>query len=324
VTEPTTRTVAVNGVELSVHEAGDPADPLVVLCHGFPEIGYSWRHQIGPLADAGYHVLAPDQRGYGRSSRPTELTDYDIVHLTDDVAGLIEASGHEKAAIVGHDWGSMVVWALALRAPEKLAGVVGMSVPFVPRGPMPPIEMLRSLIGDGFFYMVYFQEPGRADAELGGDPARTMRRMLCGARMDPDQAMDPAAMFAAGAEGFIDRIPEPDGLPAWLTQPELDHYIEEFTHSGFTGGINWYRNMDRNWGLMADTAGAKVEVPARFIGGTHDPVLVMMPPSVQDGWLADDRGTVLVEGAGHWVQQEDPAATNAALLDFLDGIDPRW
>ena len=320
----TTKTVAVNGVELFVHEAGDPAGPPVVLCHGFPEIGYSWRHQIPALAEAGYHVLAPDQRGYGRSSRPAEVTDYDILHLTDDVLGLIDTTGHEKAVVIGHDWGSMVVWALALRAPERLAGVVGMSVPFVPRGPQPPIQMMRQLFGDGFFYMVYFQEPGRADAELGGDPARTMRRMLCGARVSPDQPVDPTTMFAAGPEGFIDRMPEPDGLPAWLSQAELDHYVEEFTHSGFTGGINWYRNMDRNWELVADTDGAKVEIPARFIGGTLDPVLMMMPPSVQDGWLADDRGTVLIDDAGHWVQQEKPAETNEALLDFLWGLSPAW
>lgn len=321
---PGTRTIAVNDVELHVHEAGPADGSLVVLCHGFPEIGYSWRHQMAALAEAGYHVLAPDQRGYGRSSRPAELTDYDILHLTDDIAALIDTTGREKAVIVGHDWGSMVVWALALRKPEKLAGVVGMSVPFVPRGPQPPIQAMRQLFGDSFFYMVYFQEPGRADAELGNDPARTMRRMLCGARVSADVPVDPTAMFAPGPEGFIDRMPEPAGLPDWLSQAELDHYVEEFTHSGYTGGINWYRNMDRNWELMAHTADAKVEIPARFIGGTLDPVLMMMPPSVQDGWLADDRGTVLIDDAGHWVQQEKPAETNAALLEFLEGISPRW
>jgi pimeloyl-ACP methyl ester carboxylesterase len=324
VPQVTTRTVAVGDVDLFLHEAGDPEAPPVILCHGFPELGYSWRHQLEPLAEAGYHVLAPDQRGYGRSSKPEALTDYDILHLTDDVLGLIDGTGHERAAVVGHDWGSMVVWNLALRAPERLAGVVGMSVPFLPRGDQPPVQMMRQLFGDNFFYIVYFQEPGVADAELGADPARTMRRMLAGLTVDPARAADPSTMFAPGDAGFVDRIPEPDGLPDWLTQAELDHYIEEFARTGFTGGINWYRNLDRNWELMADTAGAKVEVPARFIGGALDPVLMMSPPALQDGWLADDRGTVLVDGAGHWVQQEKPAETNAALLGFLADISPRW
>ena len=178
--EVSTRTIAVNGVELHVHEAGDPEAPPVVLCHGFPELGYSWRHQIGALADAGYHVLAPDQRGYGRSSRPEALTDYDIVHLTDDLVALIDDVGRDTAAIVGHDWGSMVVWGLAQRAPERVAGVVGMSVPFLPRGEHPPTEAMRHVLGDAFFYMLYFQEPGVADANLAADPDRTMRGMLLG------------------------------------------------------------------------------------------------------------------------------------------------
>ncbi|HET7721506.1 MAG TPA: alpha/beta hydrolase, partial [Acidimicrobiales bacterium] len=310
----TTRTIAVGDVELFVHEAGDPEAPLVVLCHGFPELGYSWRHQLAPIAEAGYHVLAPDQRGYGRSSKPAEVTDYDILHLTGDVLGLIDATGHEKAAVIGHDWGSMVVWALALLAPERLAGVIGMSVPFVPRGPMPPIQMIRQVIGDGFFYMVYFQEPGVADAELAADTRRTMTRMLAGVKITDATDFDPATAFADDGRGFVDRMPEPAGLPGWLSQAEVDHYVEEFERSGFTGGINWYRNLDRNWELTPELAGAKVEIPARFIGGAQDPVLLMSPPSIQEGWLTDDRGTVLVDDAGHWVQQEKPAETNEAIL----------
>ena len=298
--------------------------PPVILCHGFPELGYSWRHQIPALAEAGYHVVVPDQRGYGRSSRPDAIEDYDIVHLTDDLLGLLDDLGHEKAVFVGHDWGAMAVWALSLRAPERVAGVVGMSVPFIPRNERPPTEAMRFIFGDAFFYMLYFQEPGVADADLAADPATFMRRMLAGIATGERTPESVAAMFANDGKGFVERLPEPSGLPDWLSQAELDHYVAEFTRTGFTGAINWYRNLDRNWHVTPELAGAKVTVPARFIGGVDDPVLVMTPPSVQEGLLADDRGTVLVEGAGHWVQQEKPTEVNAALLEFLGGLEPGW
>ncbi|MBI2705894.1 MAG: alpha/beta hydrolase [Actinobacteria bacterium] len=307
--------VSTNGVELHVEEAG--AGFPVILAHGFPELSYSWRHQMRALAAEGFHVLAPDQRGYGQSSRPEAVEDYDIVSLTGDLLGLLDHIGEEKAVFVGHDWGSMVVWTLAQLARERVAGVVGMSVPFVPRPERPPLELMRSIIGDGFFYILYFQEPGVADGELGADPARTMRRMLAGLQILPDNMPDPATMFANDGRGFVDRLPEPDRLPDWLTRAELDHYVEEFSRTGFTGGINWYRNFDRNWELTEQLAGAKVDVPSLFIGGSLDPVLLMTPPAATEGWLTDHRGTVLVDGAGHWVQQERPEEVNAALLGFL-------
>ncbi|MGH2684361.1 MAG: alpha/beta hydrolase, partial [Actinomycetota bacterium] len=287
----------------------------VVLAHGFPELAYSWRHQVPALAAAGNRVLAPDQRGYGLSSRPAAIEDYDITHLTDDLLALLDDIGEERAVFVGHDWGSIVVWQLALMAPERVAGVVGMSVPFLPRPPMPPVQIMRQVFADAFMYIVYFQEPGVADADLGRDPATTMRRMLAGLR-----SMDPSLM-AKDDRGFVERIPEPDGLPDWLSQDELDHYAAEFSRTGFTGGINWYRNFDRNWELTAHLEGAKVEVPSLFIGGVLDPVLVMSPPTVMDGWLVDHRGTVLVDDAGHWVQQEKPEEVNRALLTFLHSIE---
>jgi len=314
------RTVVTPGAELHVLDAG--AGPLVVLAHGFPELSYSWRHQVPALAEAGYRVLAPDQRGYGRSSRPERVEDYDILALTGDLIALLDDLGEEQAVFVGHDWGSMVVWQTALLHPERVAGVVGMSVPFLPRAPMPPIQLLRQLLGDAFFYILYFQEPGVADAELGADPARTMRRMLAGAILPEDGAVDPSFMAPDG-RGFVDRMPEPDGLPDWLTQGELDHYIEEFSRTGFTGGINWYRNFDRNWELAEALADAHVTVPSLFIGGALDPVLVMSPPGVGEPWLDRHQGDVVIDGAGHWVQQDSPGAVNAALLDFLSTLDLR-
>jgi pimeloyl-ACP methyl ester carboxylesterase len=311
------RIVETNGVALNVVEAG--AGTPVVLAHGFPELAYSWRHQIPALAAAGCRVIAPDQRGYGRSSRPDDVEDYDIEHLTGDLVGLLDELEEEHAIFVGHDWGSLVVSSLAMLAPERVTAIVNMSVPFLPRAPMPPVEMMRAAFGDSFFYIVYFQEPGVADAELGGDTARTMRRLLCG--MAPtDEAAADLTFFANDGRGFIDRLPEPDGLPSWLSPSELDHYISEFSRTGFTGGINWYRNMDRNWTLTKRIDGMGVAVPSLFIGGALDPVIAMTPPEATLDRLADHRGTLLVEGAGHWVQQEKPDEVNAALIGFIDGV----
>lgn len=313
-------TVSVNGVELFVRDAGDPADPAVILSHGFPELGYSWRHQIPALVGAGYRVIVPDQRGYGRSSRPEAIADYDIIHLSGDLIGLLDEAGIERATVVGHDWGSMVVWQTALLHPDRVNGVVGMSVPFIPRGPMPPTQLMKMAFGDNFFYILYFQEPGVADAELGQDPYTTMRRLLCGiTTANADGAGDIMATPSDG-RGFVDRMPDPAELPAWLSQDELDHYASEFTRTGFTGGINWYRNFDRNWELTPHLADAKVEVPSLFIGGGADPVLVMSPPGLGDAFLTDHRGNVIIDGAGHWVQQETPEPVNAALISFLDDI----
>jgi pimeloyl-ACP methyl ester carboxylesterase len=313
------RSVAVNGAELSVIDAG--SGPVVVLAHGFPELAYSWRHQIGALVDGGYRVLAPDQRGYGRSSQPTDVTDYDIVHLTDDLIGLLDDVGAEQATIVGHDWGSMVVWATSQRYPERVEAVVGMSVPFVPRPAGPPIEMMRAIFGDNFFYMLYFQEPGVADAEFAADTGTMLRRMLAG--LTPDATPAEVDMFGPSADGgFIARLPDPKTLPDWLSQDELDHYIDEFTRTGFTGGINWYRNLDRNWALTEDIAEVKVTMPALFVAGGADPVLMMTSPDTKNGWVTDLRGSVIIEGAGHWVQQERPDEVNAALLEFLRSVHP--
>jgi len=311
--------VTANGVDLHVVDAGEGFP--VVLSHGFPELSYSWRHQIPALAEAGYHVLAPDQRGYGRSSRPSAIEDYDILHLTDDLLGLLDDIGAERAVFVGHDWGSMVVWQMALLHPERVAGVVGMSVAFVPRAPMPPIQLMRAAFGDNFFYILYFQEPGVADADLARDPRETMTRMLAGVRVTEGADLsETAGLSAPDGTGFVDRLPKIDALPDWLSQAEVDHYVEEFSRTGFTGGINWYRNFDRNWELTPQLAGAKVQVPSLFIGGTLDPVLLMTNPEAFVEFLTDHRGNVLVDGAGHWVQQEKPDEVNAALIAFANDV----
>jgi pimeloyl-ACP methyl ester carboxylesterase len=319
---PTTRErrVATNGIGLHVVEAGPEAGFPVVLAHGFPELSYSWRHQLPALADAGYHAIAPDQRGYGRSDRPDAIADYDIHHLTDDLLGILDDIGAAQAVFVGHDWGSMVVGQMALLHPERTAGVVAMSVPLLPRGAMPPVQMLRQLLGDTFFYILYFQEPGVADADLAADPAETMTRMLAGLTLSGGGEVDVAGLANPDGRGFVDRLPRSEGLPRWLSRAELDHYTAEFTRTGFTGGINWYRNFDRNWETTPELDGAHVTVPSAFITGAADPVNLMSPAGIMDGHALDHRGNTFVEGAGHWVQQEAPDAVNAALLSFLDSL----
>lgn len=316
-----TRRVATNGVELVVTEAGERGAPLVVLAHGFPELAHSWRHQIPVLVEAGYHVLAPDQRGYGDSSHPTSVEDYDILALSDDLLGLLDDVGAEQAHFVGHDWGSMVVWHVATRVPERVGSVVGMSVPFTPRPEVPPTSLMRQVFGDGFFYMLYFQDPGVADADLGADPRRTLTGMLAG--IDGSRPLQDLAGLASSDPdlGFVDRLPRPESLPAWLPAEDLDRYVDAFSAGGFTGPINWYRNFDRNWERTEDLAGAHVGVPALFITGANDPVAVMAPAAVMDGWVDDLRGTVVIDGAGHWVQQEKPDEVNAALMAFLRSLD---
>ncbi|QZA17401.1 alpha/beta hydrolase [Mycobacterium malmoense] len=317
----TERLVDTNGVQLRLIEAGDRGAPVVILAHGFPELAYSWRHQIPALAEAGYHVLAPDQRGYGGSSRPGAIEAYNIHELTADLVGLLDDVGAERAVWIGHDWGAAVVWNAPLLHPDRVAAVAALSIPPLPRPQVPPTQAFRTLFGDNFFYILYFQEPGVADAELDADPARTMRRVMAGRpALDQSAAM---RMLAPGPEGFVDRLPEPDGLPDWLSQDELDYYINEFSRTGFTGGLNWYRNFDRNWETTAELADAKIPVPSLFIAGTSDPVLAFTRADRASEVIAGPYRQVMIEGAGHWLQQERPDEVNAALLEFLNGLELR-
>ncbi len=319
-TSASQRTVEVNGVRLRLLEAGPDDGPVVVLAHGFPELAYSWRHQIPALAAAGYRVLAPDQRGYGGSSRPDDVDAYDITALTGDLVGLIDLAGAARAAVVGHDWGAVVAWSTALLHPDRVAAVAGFSVPPVPRPLTPPTQAFRRIFGDNFFYILYFQQPGAADAEMAADPHRAMRRMLAGMRAPTDEA-SALRMLAPGPAGFIARLAEPDRLPDWLTPGDLDTYVAAFTRTGFTGALNWYRNFDRNWQIMAD-APTTIAVPALFVGGTDDPALAFTRTDRAGEVAVGPYRQVLLEGAGHWITQERPDEINAELLSFLSGM--RW
>nr|WP_116539310.1 alpha/beta hydrolase [Mycobacterium uberis] len=316
----TERYINTNNVQLRVIEAGDRGAPVVVLAHGFPELAYSWRHQIPVLAEAGYHVLAPDQRGYGGSSRPDAVEAYTIHELTADIVGLLDNVDAQQAVWIGHDWGAVVVWNASLLHPDRVAAVAGLSVPALPRARVPPTQAFRRTFGENFFYMLYFQELGVADAELSGDPARAMRRMMGAMRTSFGDQSEATRMAAPGPEGFIDRLPEPDQLPYWISQEELDHYVSEFSRTGFTGGLNWYRNFDRNWETTAELAGATISVPSLFIAGTADPVSTFIRTDRTSEVIAGPYRQVTIDGAGHWLQQERPEQVNATLLDFLNGL----
>jgi pimeloyl-ACP methyl ester carboxylesterase len=314
----TERFVETNGVRLRVLEAGERGAPLVVLAHGFPELAYTWRHQISVLAEAGFHVLAPDQRGYGGSSKPAAIEAYNVVELCADVVGLLDDVDAERAVIVGHDFGGVVAWGAPLLHPDRFAGVVGLSVPPVPRPRVPTTQAYRKLFGDNFFYVLYFQEPGPADAELGRDPATTLRRLM-GMESTSDEAAA-MRMAAPGPDGFIDRIPEPGRLPDWLSQREFDCYVDEFSRNGFTAPLNWYRCFDLNWELTATTRAATIAVPSLFIGGAADPTLAYTPRHRVREVVSGDYREVMIDGAGHWLPEQRPAEVNALLIDFLSVV----
>lgn len=313
--------VTVNGVKLHVAEQGE--GPLVVLLHGFPESWYSWRHQIGPLAAAGYRVVAPDQRGYARSEQPEAVEAYSLLHLTGDVIGLVDALGEEGAVLVGHDWGAPVAWATAMMRPDVVRAVAGLSVPPILPGGMPPPSITRKKFGEGY-YQINFQKPGAADAALARDPAATFRRILSGASGDNPANDPPGPWIVPDGGTLLDAMPEPQQLPGWLTQADIDVFAGDYGRHGdraFTGGLNWYRNIERNWELLAAFRGRLIEVPALYIGGDRDMVIGLRGPdatlrTVEQAAPQLWRGLIL-PGCGHWTQQERPDEVNQQLLSFL-------
>jgi len=312
----THRYLNAGGLRMHIAEAGD--GPLVLLLHGFPESWYSWRHQLTALAAAGYHAVAPDQRGYCQTGPPggsaADTGQYTILHLTGDIIALMDALGEDQAVVAGHDWGAPVAWHTALFRPDRIRGVIGLSVAYRPRGSSPPIATLRSELGDGF-YMVYFQQPGVADAELGRDPAATFRTVLCSLSGDaPGMGLIPAG------GGFLDAAGDAAELPAWLSEQDISAYVGQYADAGFTGPLNWYRNLDRNWELTAAWQHAPINVPALFLAGDKDPVLSFVSPDRLSSALPRLARSVILPGCGHWTQQERPAEVSGEIISFLTGL----
>jgi len=312
-------TAASNGIRIHCAEEGE--GPLVLLVHGFPESWYSWRHQLPALAAAGYRAVAIDVRGYGRSSRPPAVDAYRMTKLVGDVVGLVGALGAERAALVGHDWGAPIVWSSALLRPDLFWAVAGLSVPYHTRGEQAPLSVMRRMGGDDEFYVEYFQEPGRAEAEIEED----VRRWLCGfywsASGDAPPGVPSMAMVPRGAK-MRDRFTYPATPPHWLTEADLDVYTAEFEHTGFAGGLNRYRNVDRDWEDFAAFQGAPIQVPALFVGGDRDGPTVWGKPAIDrfHETLPRLRRSVILTGCGHWIQQERPEETNRALVEFLNAV----
>lgn len=290
-----------DGVELHVVEQGDPTAPVLVLLHGFPELGYSWRQQIPALTHAGYRVLVPDLRGYGRSGVPEPVEAYAIDRLADDVLALLDDAGAQTGVVIGHDWGADVAWKTGWLHPGRVSAVAGLSVPFIPPAPAPPLGLLRQGLGEDF-YIVWFQEPGVAERALGRDVRRTLAT--------------PRVWDASWADQVSEDPPTPD----FMTDADLDVYVDAFTVTGFSGGLAYYRNIDRNWELTR-LRDRPIEQPALYLVGERDPVRQFMPAEAMQGWVLDLHANVVVPDAGHWVNQQAPDAVNRALLDWLAGLE---
>jgi len=307
------RRIATNGIKLNIAEQG--SGPLVLLLHGFPESWYSWRHQFAPLAEAGYQVVAPDMRGYGKSDKPRAVSAYNQVEVMNDIIGLISALGHETAVVIGHDWGAPTAWGCALHHPNQVSAVGALSVPFSPRPDKPPMDTMRALFKGVFFYQLYFQEPGVAEAEFEADIRLALRKFLY---LGSGQADLPGLDAKPADADLLSDLPDFPSLPDWLTEDDLQFYVEEFTRSGFRGPLNYYRNHDLTWELTAG-APAQIDQPAMFVAGDKDGVILMAAEALQKlpERVPDLQINALIPGIGHWTQQEAPAAVNDAILRFL-------
>jgi pimeloyl-ACP methyl ester carboxylesterase len=311
---PSSRTISANGIDIFLLEQGE--GPLVLLCHGWPELSYSWRHQITALAAAGYHAVAPDMRGFGRSSAPADVDAYSIFDTVGDMVALVAALKHKQAVIVGHDWGAPVAWHAALFRPDVFSAVAGLSVPPPFRGRGRPLDTLRES-GITNFYWQYFQPPGVAEREFERDVGLTMRTLLGRGFSDPV-----ASLFIEQGQGFLGDLSLDRPLPDWLSEADLAYFIAAYATSGFRGGLNWYRNIDRNWELTAPWQGAQIMQPSLFIAGANDSVVTGLIGAKRitdmERVLPNLTRKLIIDGAGHWIQQERPDEVNAALIGFLE------
>ncbi|MFD5182310.1 alpha/beta fold hydrolase [Streptomyces sp. NPDC058372] len=317
---PVHRTVATPAGRTHLVEQG--SGPLVLLLHGFPESWYSWRHQLPALAAAGYRAVAIDVRGYGRSSRPADPAAYRMTELVADSVAVVHALGERTAVVVGHDWGSRIAADAALTRPDVFRAVALLSVPYEPHGGPRPSELFAKMGRGDEFYVSYFQEPGRAEAEIEPD----VRGWISGiyAALSADTMPGPAAPdphFVTRGGALRDRFPS-GPLPAWLTEDDLDFYAGEFERTGLTGGLNRYRNMDRDWEELAEYDGAPITQPSLFLGGALDASTTWLSDAI-DAYPRTLPGLVashLLDGTGHWLQQERPAEVNRLLTTWLDGL----
>lgn len=315
----THRTLPVNGIDIHVAEAGE--GPLVLLLHGFPELWYSWRHQLPALAAAGYHAVAPDVRGYGRTSVPTSVRAYAMRELVTDAVGVLDALGEPTAALVGHDWGAAIAWASLRSAPERFSLLAALSTPpFQARPPMPPVERMRLAAGDRFNWLLHCQPPGVAERELEADPRRSLRLFMHALSGDaPDGFALHLLTGLPSSARFLDSIPEPDRPSTWLTEADLDYYAGEFARTGFGGAVNRYRNIDFDWHDLPELGTGTVEQPVLFLAGAQETAIRYADWDFAEKHVPNLERPPLLRNGGHWIQQEQPDAVNRALVEFLRG-----
>ena len=319
---PDFRIIRSNGVNLRCVVDGD--GPLVLMIHGWPESWYSWRHQIGPVRDAGYRVVVPDVRGYGGSDKPEPIEAYDMESLIGDVLGLIDHFGEKHAILFGHDWGAPIVWNTTALHPNRIRAVAALSVPYSPRGKISSIALWRQIYAGRFFYQVYFQQPGVAEGEFEADIRKALRTIYFSGSGDA-----PRGMFRADKSpdaGMLEGLTDPAVLPGWLTERDLDYFVSQFEAGGFRGPLNRYRNQQRDWERLGALDGARITRPACFIAGRRDGVLKFVPNvdlvENMKRWVDDLRVCEIIDGAGHWIQQERPAEVTSRLLAFLASVEP--
>jgi pimeloyl-ACP methyl ester carboxylesterase len=300
---------------------GPEADaPLVLFVRGFPESWYSWRHQLPALAAAGYRAVAIDVRGYGRSSKPTRIDEYRMVRLVGDVVEVAEALSPDRPVfLVGHDWGAPIVWNSALLRPDRFAGVAGLSVPYAPNSAVRPSEAFRALAGEREFYIEVFQEPGRAEAEIERDVRSWLLGFYFSASGDAPAGTNIALVPRGGEVRSQLTVPNEDELPPWLPREALDFYVAEFQRTGFSGGLNRYRNVDRDWEDLTAFRNRPIEIPSLFLGGSKDGPTVWGAAAIErfPQTLPHLRGCHILDGCGHWIQQERAEEVNELLLEFL-------
>ena len=315
--ELTHRAVTTGRIRIHLAEAG--SGPAVLFIHGFPESWYSWRHQLPALAAAGYRAVAIDVRGYGRSSAPGLVEDYRMTcHVADNLA-VLDQLGLESAVIVGHDWGAPIAWHSALLRPERFPALGLLSVPYSPPGTTRPTDAFRAMGGDEEFYISYFQKPGRAEAEIEPDVRSWLAGFYFTASGDAPRLSEGTMATIPRGGQLRDRLVVPDRLPGWLSEADLDYYAGEFERTGLTGGLNRYRNVDRDWEDFGAFTFAPIMVPALFIGGQYDGPTLWGARAIArfDQTLPNLRGSFIIDGCGHWVQQERPEEVNRQLIDFL-------
>lgn len=317
-TEPRLQNLELNGIRMRVATQG--SGPLVVMCHGFPELWVSWRHQMSALAAAGFRAAAPDMRGYGGTNAPADPSQYTMLHHVGDLVALVQALGEQQAVIVGHDWGAPAAWTAAMLRPDVFRAVVGMSVPFSPPG---PVDLFAALEKAGIttFYMQYFQQVGVAEAELQADVASTLRRVNYS--LSGNGAGGVAAVMKPGT-GFLHNTVDPPTMPDWVDAADLAYSIAEFERTGFRGGLNWYRAVRPTWELMTAWRGALIRQPSLFIAGDRDDVM-KFPTSASavqkfGVTLPGLRGCHILEGAGHWVQRERADEVSRLLVEFVKSL----